>query len=725
MGVALSYGSPEDLHAASSGKYRKKQGLAGIKAVSAVCISLALIVALGLTGLFSAQATPLTGPGKKSLGRLPTITTARAVHSLTSEEAARAYPVHLRAVVTYFNPDLGNGFAAIFVCDGSCVWVNLATGTGKSLTAGTLVDVTGVSGNGLFAPVVASPHLRVIGLSHLPEHPLRVNHIDLFSGVYDSQWVEVEGTVQSFSWKGLTVTLHLVMPDGPVNVLMPLVADANYSNLVDARVSVRGNVAPVFSRVKYQMVGSRLMAPALAVVKVLEAAPSDSFNLPAAPVDSLMRWDHISILKHRVHLLGTVTLFWPGSSLCIRDDSGTICTQTEQQTPLAVGQSADLVGFATIRGDAHILTDAVYRPAGTGRPVAPTPINADDILHGLHDSELISIDGQLINLDIASSDTTLTLSTGKIVFAAVLPNRLMGAAADRWRIGSKLRITGICSVSLNADSSAVGQGTSEDEEVAKSFRVLMRSPGDVVVLQKASWWTPAHAIVLLAVVLTGALFVLAWVAVLRRHVEQQASLLRASEERFRHMAMHDALTGLATRLLLRDRMSIAIEAARRHQTGLALLMIDLDRFKEINDTFGHPAGDQVLRVTANRLQEAVRRSDTVARIGGDEFVAFFAELSDPQFAACIAMKMVKNLSVPITFENHEIPVSVSIGVCSASGEELDADTMLRNADKALYCTKAQGRNGYTAFTPESASAQIGVQVGQLSPGAVASAVGNS
>ena len=280
-------------------------------------------------------------------------------------------------------------------------------------------------------------------------------------------------------------------------------------------------------------------------------------------------------------------------------------------------------------------------------------------------------------------------------------------------------------MSLNADSSAVGQGTSEDEEVAKSFRVLMRSPGDVVVLQKASWWTPAHAIVLLAVVLTGALFVLAWVAVLRRHVEQQASLLRASEERFRHMAMHDALTGLATRLLLRDRMSIAIEAARRHQTGLALLMIDLDRFKEINDTFGHPAGDQVLRVTANRLQEAVRRSDTVARIGGDEFVAFFAELSDPQFAACIAMKMVKNLSVPITFENHEIPVSVSIGVCSASGEELDADTMLRNADKALYCTKAQGRNGYTAFTPESASAQIGVQVGQLSPGAVASAVGNS
>jgi diguanylate cyclase (GGDEF)-like protein len=94
------------------------------------------------------------------------------------------------------------------------------------------------------------------------------------------------------------------------------------------------------------------------------------------------------------------------------------------------------------------------------------------------------------------------------------------------------------------------------------------------------------------------------------------------------LALHDALTGLATRLLLRDRLDTAVDAARRRQTGLALLMVDLDKFKDINDTFGHHAGDEVLRVTADRLLAAVRKADTVARFGGDEFVVLLADLLD-------------------------------------------------------------------------------------------------
>ena len=134
-------------------------------------------------------------------------------------------------------------------------------------------------------------------------------------------------------------------------------------------------------------------------------------------------------------------------------------------------------------------------------------------------------------------------------------------------------------------------------------------------------------LILLGLLLTGTLAALAWVA-LRKRVWRQTILLRESEERFRHMALHDALTGLATRLLLRDRLDTAVDAARRRQTGLALLMVDLDKFKDINDTFGHHAGDEVLRVTADRLLAAVRKADTVARFGGDEFVVLLADLLD-------------------------------------------------------------------------------------------------
>jgi diguanylate cyclase (GGDEF)-like protein len=228
----------------------------------------------------------------------------------------------------------------------------------------------------------------------------------------------------------------------------------------------------------------------------------------------------------------------------------------------------------------------------------------------------------------------------------------------------------------------------------------MRSPADVAVIQKPSWWTASHALMLLTVALAITLAVLFWVVDLRRRVELQADLLRASEGRFRHMAHHDALTGLATRQLLQDRLGMAVETANRHKTGLALLMVDLDKFKEINDTFGHHAGDEVLRVTADRLLTAVRKADTVARIGGDEFVILLADLRDPHVAERIAANIVKNLAAPISFGELSLPVSVSVGLCTALAGELDAELLMKSADAALYQAKDNGRNRFQVFAAE-------------------------
>jgi diguanylate cyclase (GGDEF)-like protein len=222
-------------------------------------------------------------------------------------------------------------------------------------------------------------------------------------------------------------------------------------------------------------------------------------------------------------------------------------------------------------------------------------------------------------------------------------------------------------------------------------------------------------VVLLAVALAGALLVLTWVMALRAQVERQTVLLRESEERFRHMAQHDALTGLVTRLVLQDRLTVALGGAARRQTGLALFMLDLDRFKDINDAFGHIAGDEVLRVTAERLLKAVRHTDTVARVGGDEFVVLLPDLTDPHIAEKMAANIVRALSTPISFAGQTIPVSASVGVCTSFAGAVDGEALLKSADAALYMAKEQGRNRFHVSTVPLRPPETDPAVGRIGP----------
>jgi diguanylate cyclase (GGDEF)-like protein len=639
-------------------------------------------------------ATASGAPAKEQAGKLPTLTTARQAHSLSEVEAARGYPVHLQGVVTYFDPDFGYGNAAIFVHDSTgCVFVTIPFTKVGQLTAGTAIDVRGVSSNGAFGPIVTGPQIRVIGSASLPANPPRVSLLHLKTGAEDAQWIEVEGTVHAVSVNKQTVTLQLAMIDGTISAILPREAAATYSNLVDAKVRIHANAAPIING-DSQMIGVHLMVPNLSVVTIVEPAPGDPFMQPLTRIDMLLHWDELLASSHRVHLRGNVTLQWPDSSLCIRDANRGICVQTAQDTRFALGDLVDIAGFAGTENHEPVLTDAVLRSAGKDALVAAVPVSVEQALQGNHDSDLIQIDGQLIGDDMATSDLNLMLASGNTVFAVVLPKGLMGAEEIPWKVGSRLRVTGICSVQIDARSHL-----REGIAVIKSFRVLMRSPQDVVVLESPSWWTPGHALVLLALALAATLSVLGWVMVLRKRVAEQTVLLRKSEERFRHMALHDALTGLATRLLLDDRLTAAVEDARRHKTGLALLMIDIDKFKEVNDTFGHHGGDEVLRATADRLMQAVRKTDTVARMGGDEFVVLLPHMKDPMMAEVIAAKIVKSLATPVLYTGREIPISVSVGVCTSAMRGLDAEALLNSADDALYQAKANGRNCFYVFTP--------------------------
>ncbi|MCK6389611.1 MAG: EAL domain-containing protein [Azonexus sp.] len=172
---------------------------------------------------------------------------------------------------------------------------------------------------------------------------------------------------------------------------------------------------------------------------------------------------------------------------------------------------------------------------------------------------------------------------------------------------------------------------------------------------------------------------------------------KEAEERMRHIAQHDTLTGLPNRLSLHIRLAQLLPESRRHQWRIAIMFIDLDRFKIINDTLGHQIGDELLREVACRLSSVVRETDFVARLGGDEFVIILPGIATPGDAAVVASKIIASLSMPVEADGHELHTSPSIGISIFPDDGPDGDTILKNADTAMYHAKSAGRNNYQFF----------------------------
>jgi diguanylate cyclase (GGDEF)-like protein/PAS domain S-box-containing protein len=173
-----------------------------------------------------------------------------------------------------------------------------------------------------------------------------------------------------------------------------------------------------------------------------------------------------------------------------------------------------------------------------------------------------------------------------------------------------------------------------------------------------------------------------------------------AEDRLAHLAQFDIITGLPNRHLLRDRLAQTLSLARRNQWLIGVLFIDLDRFKAVNDTFGHSTGDKLLGQVAGRLKDCVRSADTVGRLSGDEFAVVLSNLTKADDAGIVAQKIVNALASPFTLDGHQTYISASIGIAIYPGDALEADGLLKNADTAMYRAKEQGRNSYQFFLPQ-------------------------
>jgi len=220
-----------------------------------------------------------------------------------------------------------------------------------------------------------------------------------------------------------------------------------------------------------------------------------------------------------------------------------------------------------------------------------------------------------------------------------------------------------------------GAATAREREIRAAETLQAASDDRMIMLQQAN----AHLVT----------------ATIEAH--KLAEQVETAKVQLDHLAHHDVLTDLPNRILLQDRLSQAIVLARRHCTQLAVMFMDLDQFKHINDSLGHAVGDQLLQSVAQRLVGCVRQSDTVSRQGGDEFVLLLPHIEHAEDAALSAQKLLAALVPPHRIDRHDLHISVSIGISIYPADGQDAETLIKNADTAMYHAKENGRNNYKFF----------------------------
>jgi diguanylate cyclase (GGDEF)-like protein len=203
----------------------------------------------------------------------------------------------------------------------------------------------------------------------------------------------------------------------------------------------------------------------------------------------------------------------------------------------------------------------------------------------------------------------------------------------------------------------------------------------------------------LSVVLT--LFMIAFIAVLiNKLIKEYSSKIEKQKNILDYQAHYDYLTGLANRALFHDRLQQSIEKGERQGTKFALLFLDLDRFKEINDSLGHDVGDKLLRITAKKLQSTLRHEDTISRLGGDEFTILIQDVKKEVDASTLAQKIITTLSEPMVVDGHTLYITGSIGISIYPDDGVDANNLLKYADAAMYKAKEEGRNNFQYYSSE-------------------------
>ena len=581
-----------------------------------------VLVSVAIPGVVRAQV------GKT----LPVLTQAAQIRRLTSQEAQRQYPIRLRGVLTYYMSEKRLTF---FQDSTAGIYVNIV-GKPPDAHTGDLVEVSGVSGAGFFAPEVEQPEIRVLGKAPLPA-ARRFALEDLLSGEQDSQFVEVRGIVHSARMETMLLAhrqegvpeLALVIASGRNKFkawITKFDRTTDYSSLVDARVAVRGACGALFNE-KRQLVGVQLFVAGTDQVQVVEPAPAEPYALPVLPTSHLMQFSPEMVSGHRIHVQGVATLCKPGKFLYVQDASGGVKVVSPQSDAVRIGDHLDVIGFPSAGQYAPVLDDGAFRRLAPDAG-APTPV---DLTRGAglssdHDAELIRIQGKLLGHSVEGDDLVLALDRNGATFSAVLPYSRSSARMRSLPVGTLLKVTGVWSI--------------EADEFRRptSFRVLLRSAEDGVVMELPSWWTSTRIFLVLVFLAIVVGLIAAWVIVLHRRVREQtyellakaAELSRSNKEleQFAYIASHDLQEPLRmvssyTQLLARrykgklgqdadEFIEFAVDGARRMQN----LINDLLAYSRVGTKGGELRSTEAETALENALinvRGAIEDSGAVVR----------------------------------------------------------------------------------------------------------------
>ncbi|HEX4312014.1 MAG TPA: EAL domain-containing protein [Acidobacteriaceae bacterium] len=680
----------------------------------------------------------------------PPLTSVRAVRDLRASEAARALPAKITGVITYIDSQWGQ----IFFQDGTGGIYLKYSGDHPELNVGTRVTLTGITNAGDFAPVVLAPKFHVEGTAALPA-AVPVTLSEAAAGALDSHYVSIEGVVHPMrmgeDWNHTSLTFNLLTALGPVHVsTSPVFPDLEHArSLEDATVRVRGVFGTVFNS-RRQLIGYQMVVETRSDIDVIEPAVLNPFGMETTSIGSLLRYSPNGRFGHRVKVEGTVTLVGP-DYLYLQDAGDGVDVRGDTRS-IHVGDVVDAVGYPTLVGRySPVMTDATFRATGRAATVAPKILTAEPLLQGHEDSMLVTVDGKVLAALDGPGRKNLVLQSGVRTFTAQLENADLGI--DRWQpqAGSVLRLTGVSTAQVNPEK--LYRILEEDPA---SFQILLRSPRDLTVLRPAPYWTARATLALLAVLFVTLFGILIWVNALRRRVRTQtAALTRASETaqairdlsgameqvsseqqfdtqvsvrgseeiahlvvgfntmlselrqrdrakrdaeaRLQHMALIDDLTGLPNRRLLSDRLSQNLAKARRENRMVALLYINLDGFKLVNDSLGHGIGDMLLGRVADRLKSRFRQGDTLARIGGDEFTVILDHVQGKEEADRAAESVLDVLKAPFEIGGRSIRITASIGISLFPDHGHEGDQLLQQADCAMSAAKKNGKNRVVQF----------------------------
>ena len=443
---------------------------------------------------------------------------AEQVRNLSAADAAQSHPVRLRGIVTYYDPDAPDLFiqdetAGIYVfCEGRL-----------PIERGQQIELSGITDAGDFAPVVIHPKTRMLGLGKLPNAP-RVSFDQLLTGRLDAQWIESEGIVQSVVFLEKGLNLYVSNGGDRIRLVVPGLKQGDLQHLVEARVRFRGVAGATYNG-RRQLTGILVFVQNFADLTFEESPRNNASQYPLRRPAELLRFSTTGEYRRRVRVRGVVALQQPGHALFLRDGDQGLMVLTRQAEPVQVGEQVEALGFPALGNFAPVLQDAVFRRIGRGAPAAPLRVTVADVLReGDYDTNLIEIDGNLLSRTWDELGEWLAVRSGNRVINARL-ERPDASSFATLREGSILRLTGICLVE------AGGQGYQ-----AQSFRLLLRSPADVVVLQRPGWWTLSRALWLIGLLAIVVFVASGWVTMLRRRVQAQTSKLSA-----RNVELREAL----------------------------------------------------------------------------------------------------------------------------------------------------------------------------------------